>query len=183
MWKFTTYDGPTTTDAKWWQKLTWPLARWAKKKEQAVKTAHNLIANRRNRKEIDTLYTHTHDHSLSLVGTGTSIKLIMVNLKASLLMAWCIIHLLHNLLCTPPFLHFIFFQVCWYLTFLVTVLYKIYIRQVCRYQIGNHKPFIYKTLHRKLKCGHTNVMCTGRVHTFVIILLDAFVWFSCHISN
>ena len=21
----------TTTDAKWWQKLTWPLARWAKK--------------------------------------------------------------------------------------------------------------------------------------------------------
>jgi hypothetical protein len=24
------YDG-RTTDAKWWQKLTWPLARWAKK--------------------------------------------------------------------------------------------------------------------------------------------------------
>ena len=26
MWKFTTYND----DAKWWQKLTWPLARWAK---------------------------------------------------------------------------------------------------------------------------------------------------------
>jgi hypothetical protein len=25
------YDGRTTTDAKWWQKLTWPLAWWAKK--------------------------------------------------------------------------------------------------------------------------------------------------------
>jgi hypothetical protein len=25
------YDGRMTTDAKWWQKLTWPLARWAKK--------------------------------------------------------------------------------------------------------------------------------------------------------
>ena len=30
MWKFTTYDG-RTMDAKWWQKLTWPLARWDKK--------------------------------------------------------------------------------------------------------------------------------------------------------
>ena len=33
--KFTTYDGRTdgrrTTDAKWWQKLTLPLARWANK--------------------------------------------------------------------------------------------------------------------------------------------------------
>jgi hypothetical protein len=25
------YDGRMTTDAKWWKKLTWPLARWAKK--------------------------------------------------------------------------------------------------------------------------------------------------------
>jgi hypothetical protein len=25
------YDVRRTTDAKWWQKLTWPLAKWAKK--------------------------------------------------------------------------------------------------------------------------------------------------------
>jgi hypothetical protein len=30
MWKFTTYDG-RTTDAKWWQKVIWPLAMWAEK--------------------------------------------------------------------------------------------------------------------------------------------------------
>jgi hypothetical protein len=28
------YDVRTTTDAKWWQKLTWPLARLAKKNEK-----------------------------------------------------------------------------------------------------------------------------------------------------
>jgi hypothetical protein len=30
MWKV---NGQQTTDAKWWQKLTLPLARWAKKNE------------------------------------------------------------------------------------------------------------------------------------------------------
>jgi hypothetical protein len=28
-----------TTDAKWWQKLTWPLARWAKKRCTQLTTA------------------------------------------------------------------------------------------------------------------------------------------------
>jgi hypothetical protein len=31
MWKV---NGQQTTDAKWWQKLTLPLARWAKKKRK-----------------------------------------------------------------------------------------------------------------------------------------------------
>jgi len=37
MWKLTTYDGETTTDAKWWQKLACQLARWPKKSIQMLK--------------------------------------------------------------------------------------------------------------------------------------------------
>ena len=37
MSKFTTYDGQTTTNAKWWRKLAWPLARWPKKSIQMLK--------------------------------------------------------------------------------------------------------------------------------------------------
>ena len=29
-------DGRTTTDDKWWQKLRWPLARWAKKWKKTI---------------------------------------------------------------------------------------------------------------------------------------------------
>ena len=38
------YDGRTTTDAKWWQKLTWPLAtcRWAKNIRKPWKTARGI---------------------------------------------------------------------------------------------------------------------------------------------
>jgi hypothetical protein len=50
-------------------------------------------------------------------------------------------------------------------------------------QIGNHKPFMYKTLRRILKFGHTNLMGTVWVHTIVIILMESFVWLSCDISS
>ena len=40
---YTTYDGRTLTDYgrrklddKWWQKLTWPLTRWAKRKKKMI---------------------------------------------------------------------------------------------------------------------------------------------------
>jgi len=40
MWKV---NGRRTTDAKWWQKLTLSLARWAKKKHYIIKTRRMLI--------------------------------------------------------------------------------------------------------------------------------------------
>jgi hypothetical protein len=51
-------DGRTTTDAKWWKKLTWPLARWAKNEPNIVLirisyvsisytfSSHKVVSNR-----------------------------------------------------------------------------------------------------------------------------------------
>ena len=44
---------PTKMAAKWWQKLTWPLARWAKN-ELAPKYLSNLIVSANNKESYDT---------------------------------------------------------------------------------------------------------------------------------
>ena len=55
------YDGRMTTDAKWWQKLTWPLARWAKKKSDD-KFSHSRYKSRIPPKDLEINQYHTGEN-------------------------------------------------------------------------------------------------------------------------
>jgi hypothetical protein len=62
-----------TTDTYPWQKLIWPMARWAKKKNSRDSSKIHQNNYCRNRENIDTPNTQIHDCWLSWLGTGTSI--------------------------------------------------------------------------------------------------------------
>ena len=63
----TTYDGQTT-DAKWWQKLIWPLARWAKKiRNMSCLKILRIISKRLNGQHYtfyckNSIHLHIHLH-------------------------------------------------------------------------------------------------------------------------